>query len=72
MQLLLNMTDDNQKTAWAIIGQGAAPLFIRPDAFVCKKCASKVRKAQSVGNSSVPRPEPVPVPEPIIIIPVRP
>ena len=55
-----------------VSGQGAAVLFIPPDAFVCKKCASKVRKAQSVSNSSVPRPVPVPVPEPIIIISVLP
>ena len=73
MQLLLNMTDDNQKTAWAIIGpKGAAALFMPTDAFVCKKCASKVRYLQSVSNSSVPRPEPEPVPQPIIILRVRP
>ena len=70
-QLLTLMTDVNRDATWAIIGQGAAPLFIPPDAFVCKKCASKVRYLQSVGNSSVPRPEPEPVPQPIIILRVR-
>ena len=71
-KLLSNMTDVNRDATWVIIGQGAAPLFIPPDAFVCTKCAGKVRKAQSVSNSSVPRPEPEPVPQPIIILRVRP
>ena len=74
-QLLSNMTDDNRLTTWAIIGpKGAATLFMPTNAFVCKACAGKVRKAQSVSNSSVPRPVPVPVPvpEPIIIISVLP
>ena len=72
-QLLSNMTDDNRLTTWAIIGpKGAATLFMPTNAFVCKACAGKVRKAQSVSNSSVPRPEPEPVPQPIIILRVRP
>ena len=73
MQFLTLMTDVNRDATWAIIGpKGAAALFMPTNAFVCKKCASKVRKAHSVGNSSVPRPEPEPVPQPIIILRVRP
>ena len=71
MQQLSKMTDVNRDATWVIIGQGAAPLFIPTDAFVCKACAGKVRYAQSVSSSSVPRPEPEPVPQPIIILRVR-
>ena len=72
-QLLSKMTDVNKEATWAIIGgKDISPLFIPTDAFVCTKCASKVRYAQSVSNSSVPPPVPVPVPQPIIILRVCP
>ena len=71
-QQLSNMKPETRLATWAIIGKGASALFIPTNAFVCKNCAGKVRKAQSVSNSSVPRPEPEPVPQPIIILRVRP
>ena len=73
MQQLSKMTHANRRLTWAIIGgKDISALFIPTDAFVCKACAGKVRYAQSVSNSSVPRPEPEPVPQPIIILRVRP
>ena len=43
-QLLSKMTDVNKEATWAIIGgKDISPLFIPTDAFVCKKCAGKVR-----------------------------
>ena len=65
MQQLSKMTDANRRLTWAIIGpKGVDALFMPTNAFVCKACAGKVRYAQSVSNSSVPRPEPEPVPQP--------